>query len=73
VHKVQRAGFACAQVLHFACAQVLQREPLCIDNCTLCPPFSDEVIALVPRLSPTERRSRPAGAVVVKAFLPQMQ
>jgi hypothetical protein len=59
--------------LHFACAQVLQRELLSIDNCTLCPLFSDEVIALVPRLSPTERPSRPAVAVVVKAFLPQMQ
>jgi hypothetical protein len=65
VHKVQRAGFACAQVL--------QREPLSIDDCTLCPPFSDEVIALMRRLIPTERRSRPAVAVVVKAFLPQMQ
>ena len=50
-----------------------RREPLSIDDCTLCPPFSDEVIALMRRLIPTERRSWPAVAVVVKAFLPRMQ
>ena len=65
MHKLPRA--------EFAGAQVPRRELLSIDNCTLCPLSSDEVIALVPRLSPTERRSRPAVAVVVKAFLPQMQ
>jgi hypothetical protein len=61
VHKLPRA--------EFARAQVLRREPLSIDNCTLCPLFSDEVIALMRRLIPTERRSQPAVAVVVKAFL----
>ena len=65
MHKVQRAGFACAQIL--------QRGPLSIDDRTLCPLFSDEVIALMRRIIPTERRSRPAVTVVVKAFLPHMQ
>ena len=52
---------------------VLHREPLSIDDCALYPLFSDEVIALMRKLIPTERHDRVAVAVVVKAFLPQMQ
>ena len=65
LHKLQRAGFSGARVLH--------REPLSIDDCALYPLFSDEVIALMRKLIPTERHDRVAVAVVVKAFLPQMQ
>jgi SAM-dependent methyltransferase len=65
LHKLQRAGFSGAGVLH--------REPLSIDDCALYPLFSDEVIALMRKLIPTERHDRVAVAVVVKAFLPQMQ
>ena len=65
LHKVQRAGFTGAGVLH--------REPLSIDDCALYPLFSDEVIALMRKLIPTERHGRVAVAVVVKAFLPLAQ
>jgi arsenite methyltransferase len=65
LHKVQRAGFTGARVLH--------RQPLSIDDCALYPLFSDEVIALMRKLIPIERHSRVAVAVVVKSLLPPMR
>jgi arsenite methyltransferase len=65
LHKLQRAGLTGAQVLH--------RQPLSIDDCALYPLFSDDVIALMRKLIPTERRGRVAVALVVKSLLPPMQ
>jgi SAM-dependent methyltransferase len=53
LHKLQRVGFPGAQVLH--------RQPLSIDDCALYPLFSDDVIALMRKLIPTERQGRPGG------------
>jgi hypothetical protein len=53
LHKLQRAGLTGAQVLH--------RQPLSIDDCALYPLFSDDVIALMRKLIPTERRGPGGG------------
>lgn len=65
LHRLDRAGFADAQVLN--------RRPLSIDDCALYPLFSAEVIALMRKLIPIERHDRVAVAVVVKAYLSGMQ
>ena len=59
LHKLQRAGFSGARVLH--------REPLSIDDCALYPLFSSQVIRLMRQLIPTARHSRVAVAIVVRA------
>lgn len=62
LHKLDRAGFVDAEVLH--------RQPLSIDDCALYPLFSDEVIALMRHLIPPERHGSVAVAIVVRAALP---
>jgi SAM-dependent methyltransferase len=64
LHKVDRAGFQGAEVVH--------RAPLSIDDCALYPLFSDEVIRLMRRLIPEEQHAAVAVAVVVRAHLPQL-
>ena len=56
-----------------ASGRVAQLRRVVREVAALYPPFSNEVIALMRELIPTERRGRVAVAVVVKAFLPQMQ
>jgi arsenite methyltransferase len=63
LHKLDRAGFEGAEVMH--------RAALSIDDCALYPLFSDEVIRLMRALIPVEQHARVAVAVVVTAHLPE--
>ncbi|HEU4425595.1 MAG TPA: methyltransferase domain-containing protein [Pilimelia sp.] len=62
VRKLEKAGFGAVEVLH--------RLPLSIDDCALYPLFSDDVIALMRRLIPTERHPAVAVSVVIRARVP---
>lgn len=64
LHKLDRAGFVAAQVVH--------REPLSIDDCALYPLFSDDVIRLMRQLIPPEMHASIAVAAVVKAQRPDL-
>jgi arsenite methyltransferase len=48
IHKLQKAGFTQAQVLH--------RQPVSIDDCELYPLFTDQVITLMRQLIPHKNK-----------------
>jgi len=62
VHKLEKAGFRDAEVLH--------REPLSVDDCALYPLFTDEVIRLMRELIPAEQQAEVAISVVLRASYP---
>jgi arsenite methyltransferase len=59
VKKLDRAGFADIQVL--------ERAPLRIDDCALYPLFTEELLATMRRLIPTERLGRIGVAAIIRA------
>lgn len=63
VRKLEKARFVGVEVLH--------REALSIDDCSLYPLFSDDVIRLMRQLIPAGRHRAVAVAVVVRAALPK--
>jgi arsenite methyltransferase len=62
VAKLEKAGFVDVEILN--------REPLSVDDCTLYPLFTDEVIRLMRKLIPADRQPEVAISVVVRASLP---
>jgi arsenite methyltransferase len=59
VEKLEKAGFADIEVHH--------REPLSVDDLTLYPLFTDELIKLMRTLIPPERQTEVATSVVIMA------
>jgi arsenite methyltransferase len=59
VEKLEKAGFADIEVHH--------REPLSVDDLTLYPLFTDELIKLMRALIPPERQTEVATSVVITA------
>jgi arsenite methyltransferase len=59
VGKVGRAGFEEVEVL--------ERRPMSVEDAALYPLFTDDVLALMRKLLPPERRAELATAIVVTA------
>ena len=62
IYKLEKAGFTEVQVQH--------REPVSIDDCTLYPLFTDQVIALMRQLIPAAKQQQVAVSVVITASNP---
>jgi arsenite methyltransferase len=61
VDKLEKAGFGDTEIRH--------REPVSVEDLTLYPLFTDEIIGLMRRLIPDDRRSAVATSVIVTAKL----
>jgi arsenite methyltransferase len=59
VEKLEKAGFGDLEVHH--------REPMSVDDLTLYPLFTDELIELMRTLIPPERQTAVATSVVITA------
>ena len=59
VEKLEKAGFGDIEVHH--------REPMSVDDLTLYPLFTDELIELMRTLIPPERQTAVATSVVITA------
>lgn len=64
VHKLGKAGFSGAEVLH--------REPMGVEDCALYPLFTDELIQLMRELIPAEQQHAVAISIVITAFRPPL-
>ena len=60
VMKLEKAGFGAVEVV--------DRQPLSVDDFTLYPLFTDDLITLMRTLIPAEQQSSVATAVVVRAI-----
>jgi len=59
VKKLERAGFVEIEVL--------ERTPMGIDDCALFPLFTDELLAIMRRLIPSERLDKIAASAIIRA------
>ena len=59
VEKVEQAGFREIEVLH--------REPMSLDDASLYPLFTEDLLALMRTLLPPERQRAVATAIVLRA------
>lgn len=59
VKKLERAGFVDIEVL--------ERTPIGIDDCTLYPLFTDELLAIMRQLIPPERLDKIAVSAIIRA------
>ena len=59
VEKVEQAGFEQVEVLH--------REPMSLDDASLYPLFTEDLLALMRTLLPPERQRAVATAIVLRA------
>lgn len=61
VTKLEKAGFVAVEVV--------SRKPWGVDDCSLYPLFTDELIQLMERLIPAEQRDQIGESIVIKARL----
>jgi hypothetical protein len=61
VEKLQKVGFEDIEVV--------AREPWGIEDCALYPLFNDDLIALMKRVTPSERQAHIGDSIVVRARL----